>query len=279
MSRIAAVSAVALLLFAYAALAADPDVKAAARKVLEKNKEAIVTVKMVVSTRYVYGGRESHKQERKAEIVGTLLDPSGLAVVSNTAVDPYSDMMDMSMDMGGENMQIKPESNITDIKIVLADGTEIPAEFSLKDKDLDLAFVRPKEKLEKPCPCVNFTKTAEPELLEDVITIGRMGRELNRVNSMGLGIVQAVVKKPRTFYVCDLASGFTGMGCPVFNSKGETLGLCVIRKNPVKGSGFDMMGGMKPVVLPSEDLMEIAKQALTAKTADAAPVDGKGAAK
>ena len=94
----------------------------------------------------------------------------------------------------------------------------------------------------------------------------RRWRELNRANSIGLGLTQAVVKKPRTFYVVDLASGFSSMGCPVFNSKGETLGLSVMRKNPVKGGGgMDFFGGMKPVVLPSEDLMEVAKQALTAK--------------
>jgi S1-C subfamily serine protease len=247
------------------AFAADAAVKAKAREVLDKNKDAVVSVKMVISMRYVFGGRESHKQEHKTEVTGTIVDASGLVVLANSAVNPYGDM-DFSFASDGENQQMKPETSITDIMIVTADGKEIPGEFSLKDKDLDLAFVRPKEKLAQPLPFIAFAKTADPEVLEDVIVIGRLGRLLNRASSIGLGSVEAVVKKPRTFYVADVATGFTSMGCPVFNSKGEPLGLSVVRKSPVKDSqSFDIFGGQKPVILPAEDLMEIAKQALNAK--------------
>ncbi|MFH0938848.1 MAG: serine protease [Planctomycetota bacterium] len=262
-----------LLLLAFAvatgAWASEEALKIKAKDLLKKNKEAIVSVKLVATTRYVYGGRESHKNEQKSEIVGTVVDPSGLTVISNTAVNPM-DSMDFLFDSGGEKMSVKPETNISDVKIVLADGTEILAEMSLKDKDLDLAFVRPKEKPANPMAYINFAKTAEPDVLEDIITLGRLGRELNRVSSVGLGMVTAVVKKPRTFYVIDAVTGFTSMGCPVFNSKGETLGVSVMRHNPVKGGGNNFFGGTSPVVLPAEDLMEVAKQALVAKIAPSA---------
>ena len=253
----------ALSLSCSAAIAADAAVKSKARETLEKNKDAIVTVKMVISTRYVFGGRESGKNERKAEITGTVVDPSGLTVVSNTAVNPMGDM-DFSFAGDGENMSVKPETNITDILIVTGDGHEIPAEISMKDSDLDLAFIRPKDKQDKPLPCVAFAKGAEPEVLDEIIIISRLGRALNRSNAVSVGAITSVVKKPRTFYVADVATGYTSLGCPVFNIKGETLGISVMRKSPVKDPQ-DYFGGQAGVVLPAEDLMEVAKQALIAK--------------
>ena len=38
------------------------------------------------------------------------------------------------------------ETEVNDIKILLEDGAEVPAEIVLRDKDLDLAFIRPKAK-------------------------------------------------------------------------------------------------------------------------------------
>lgn len=269
------VPAVLCLVCAASARAADEGLKAKAREILKANQEGIVTVKMVISMYYVFGGQQQNKQEYKSEASGTVIDPSGLTVLSLYASNPNAAYADMSMSMGGENMEFKLESSVTDSKIVLADGTEIPAVQVLKDKDLDLVFVKPKEKQEKPWPCVKFTKAADPAELDDIVLVGRLGRAVNRVSSLALGSVQALVQKPRKFYVCDLATGFSSMGCPVFNAKGETLGLSVIRMNPVKGGGGGIFGGMQPVVLPSEDLLEVTQQALVAKPeepkADAEP--------
>ena len=252
-----------------AACAADAALRAAAREVQARNQDAAVTVKLVTTRRWVMEGREGQKDESKSEVCGTVVDPSGLTVLSNFASDPTAQMAEMSFTSGGEKMDFKIQTDVTDVKMILADGTEIPAQRVLTDKDLDLVFVRPAEKPGKPLPYVAFAKSAEPELLDDVITLSRLGREVNRVTAIGLGTICAIVKKPRTFYVSDLASGFTSMGCPVFNAKGQTLGLCVVRQDPVKGGGGRLFGAMQPVILPAEDLLEVVKQALAAKAEEA----------
>lgn len=245
---------------------ADAALRARAREVLEKNKDAVVFVKAVVSMTYSMGAQQSKKQEQKNEILGTVVDPSGLTVVAASRLDPYSMYGDMSFNSGGEMSHFKPETNVTDLKLVLADGTEVAAEFALKDKDLDLAFIRPKEKLEKPLPYLTFVKCADPEVLDEIITIGRLGRSLNRSAALAIGDVLAVVKKPRTLYVCcsDFAGG--ALGCPVFNSKGEPLGISLMRKSPIKESNYDFGS---PVILPAADLAEVIQQALTAKKDEA----------
>ncbi|MCZ7643915.1 MAG: trypsin-like peptidase domain-containing protein [Planctomycetota bacterium] len=270
---LAAVTAVLCLFAAMPARAADDALKAKARELFKANQEAVVTVKMVISMYYVFGGQQQNKQEYKSEVSGTVVDPSGLTVLSLYASNPNAAMGELAMSMNGENMEFKIESSVTDSKIVLADGTEIPAVQVLKDKDLDLVFVRPKEKQDKAWPFVKFEKAADPAELDEIVVIGRLGRAVNRASSLALGSVQALVQKPRTFYVCDLATGFASMGCPVFSAKGETLGLAVVRSNPVKGGAMGLFGAMQPVVLPAEDLLETTRQALSAKP------EGEGEAK
>ena len=208
---------------------------------------------------------EENKEEQKLEISGTIIDPSGLTVASMQSID-LDEMLPFAFVHGGEKTEMKPKTDITDIKIVLADGTELPAQFVLRDKDLDLAFVKPKEKPALPLPFITLAKASgEPEVLDEVICLSRLGREVNREASVSLGQVQAIVRKPRTAYVLDDASA--NVGCPVFNHKGESLGLLVTRKSPVQesGGGFFSHGGMQVIVLPSEDVQDASKQALTAK--------------
>lgn len=258
--------AAVVLGIASTARGADAALKARARRLLEEHRDAVVTVKLVLSTRMIMMGREMNKRESKNEVTGTVIDPSGLTVTSNWAMDPMSAAMEAGAAMAGGEVQFKTETDVVDAKIVLADGTELPARVVLKDKDLDLAFVKPKEEPEEPLPHVSFSKAAvEPEILDDVILIGRLGRAVKRVNSLAVTQIAAIVKRPRKFYVCDIASGFTHIGCPVFTADGETLGVLVMRQTPGGASGAVMMlGGMQPVVLTSEDLLDVAAQAAAA---------------
>jgi len=254
----------ALLLSVVAA--EEGGLRAKAREIVEASKDAIVTVKVVTTTRYVYLGRESHKQENKAEVSGTMIDASGLTVLSNFATDPYSGFDGFSFESSGDKVEFKPETTINELKIVLVDGTELPAQFVLKDKDLDLAFVRPREKPAQALPFLKLAPpAAEPAMLDETVAIGRLGREVNRVACVNTGKLMALVKKPRTFYVTDA----NYPGCPVFNAKGETLGISVYRQNPVRTQ--NSFGGGTQVILPTEDVLEAAKQAAAAKPIEAKP--------
>ena len=70
------------------------------------------------------------------EAPGTIVDASGLIVTSLARIDPSAMMASMGSSFRGV------ESSLQDVKVVLGDGTEVPAQIVLKDTDLDLAFVR-----------------------------------------------------------------------------------------------------------------------------------------
>ena len=148
--------------------------------------------------------------------------------------------------------------------IILADGIEIPARVVLKDEDLDMAFIMPKDKLEKEAAeqivSVDLSKgAAKAARLDEVIRLSRLGKDLNRELVIELDRISAVITKPRTFYILGAAKP----GTPVFAADGELLGIIVFHKKP--GSGSASRGGANvggtPVVLPTKDVKKIADQA------------------
>ena len=106
------------------------------RDIFNKNQQAVVTVQVVLKVS-VSGAAKS--SENRQEITGTVVDPSGLTVLALSAADPSEMYQRMMAEQGSQD---KLETEVTDVKILLDDGTEVPAEIVLRDKDLDLAFIR-----------------------------------------------------------------------------------------------------------------------------------------
>ncbi len=231
-----------IALLATTALRADePNPRKAAREVVSKYPDAVVTVKMVVKI----GSRE-----QQLEVAGTVLSPEGLTVISDFTSNPSGLFGD-----GGR-------TETTDVKVVLKDGKEVPARFVLRDRDLDLAFIVPKEK-DLKLPHVKLEKRTPPEVLDDLIFLRRLGRNLNREASVTLARVEAVVKRPRTFIVPDLVNGLQNLGCPVFDAEGKPVGVVVVRRSTAGslfGGLMDLLDQMKPVILTAEDLQEAIDQ-------------------
>src|SRR5882724_9273605 len=121
-----------LLLLACVTLPAGADEFAEkGRGVFQKNHAAVVTVEVVQKSA---SGRGGAPRESKQNVTGTVIDPSGLIVLALSAVDPSELYRRLSEDY-------KIEVEVSDVKIMLEDGTELPAEILRRDKDLDLAFV------------------------------------------------------------------------------------------------------------------------------------------
>jgi S1-C subfamily serine protease len=226
----------------------------AAKAVVEKHKDAVVEVRLVLKIKQSFGGREGGTQEQKVEVNGTVIDPSGLTVISNMATDPTSRW---SVDLGEDGPQFKMDTSVTDVKIVLADGKEYPGKVVLRDKDLDLAFVRPDEKGLKLACLELKAPPAEPKLLDEIIGLTRLDRSANREPAVGIGRLMAVIQKPRTHYV---AMTIMDVGCPAFDAQGNLLGISVMRISGAKSSGGFSMMSMMPSVLPCADIQDAAKQ-------------------
>lgn len=260
--RLVVAAIVSILACAAQAEAQEP--RAAMRGVAKKWQDAVVNVRVALKVRMSIGGREVQSMDDTVEAVGTVIDTSGLTVMSLSSLDPGA-MMSRLMGgaaQGDQKMSIVSEPS--DVRIRLADGRELPASIVLRDQDLDLAFIRPTAKPAVPLTAVNLADAAAPAVLEDLVILGRLGRVGGWVPSSFLYSVAAIMEKPRTFFVLN---GPAGTGMPAFQASGKIVGLLTIRQiDPGRMSMFGMMGGMEgagviAVVLPAADVLEIARQA------------------
>ena len=278
MARPFLASALAAALLFTAPLAHAQDVKTVARATAQKLGKAVVTVKLVVKLKA--GG---HEEEQKLEVVGTVIDPSGLTVVAASAIDPTIVLKAL---MGAQMKSMKVDSDVSETNIVLDDGTEVESDVVLKDPDLDLAFIRPRDASAKFDAAVTLKpRGSAPQPLEDIFVMGRLGRLENRAASLTTGSVRATVKGPRTFYVLSDEVVAGNMGCVAYDASGNTLGVIVLK---ISGESGDSSGGMNratsmlmgggmrdtaiPVLRPVEDVLEVAAQAKVAKAPEKKPV-------
>ncbi|HUW83036.1 MAG TPA: serine protease [Phycisphaerae bacterium] len=249
-----------------AALAAAPHAQAqqsaydTAKQAYEQWKDAVVTVKLVRKVRMVAQGREMDTSEDESEIVGTVVHESGLTAASLFAADPQGAFAERWSRAG-----FSVDSQITQAKIVLADGKEIPGKVVLRDKDLDLMYVRPDDKSLK-LKHVPIEQGARLSVLSPVILLGRLDRSADRAPTVRVERISAVVEKPRLMYV--LAMGVDSMndfGAPVLDEQGNPVGLMLVKLAPA-GAGRSVLssGFLSPVVLPAEQVAKITKQALEA---------------
>ena len=257
---------VALCVLCLPSFGSAQDSRAAARDVVKKWQEAIVNVRVVVKMRMSMGGREMQSSDDPVDTVGTVIDPSGLTVLSLGALNPGGIMSKLMGSGGGSGQpQMEITTEPTDVKIRFSDGRELPAKIVLRDEDLDLAFLRPTIKPEKPLVAIDLKDAAKPAMLDQVLVISRLGRVGGWTASASLQDVGGIIEKPRTFYV--LSGVMSGMGTPAFLTNGKVVGLLTLRQIEAGRAGLgSMMGGMEGmgvlgVILPAADVLEIAQQA------------------
>jgi S1-C subfamily serine protease len=259
---------IALLAFWLTGEASAGDAVTAGRDIVAKHQDAVVTVRMVVKSSMMLGNR-TNADESKIETVGTVIDPSGLTVVSLATIDPSaiaklllrSMRRDMAMD-----------SEFKDVKIVLADDTELSATVVMRDKDLDIVFIRPEARPAKPLAAIDLSKAATPRLLDEVITLNRLGKVADRTISVSILRIEALVRRPLPYYFIS-EGGPGGLGVPAFALDGAPLGILLMRTAPSDG-GTDISSlllaggsgmGVIPIVVPAATLLESAKQALESR--------------
>lgn len=248
-----------VLALACGAPGAAADTRDVARNALAKHRDAIVTVKLTLKQRFIADGRERNTSESQLEIAGTLLTPEGLTVVSDVASNPAA----MAANAPGSNTRLDTETGA--VEIVLPDGREVPARFVLRDSDLDLAFLMPRDPV-ADLPSVELEDVPTPRPLDDLIFLFPLAKSLGREIAVAIDPVRGVIEKPRTFVVADSFIGLQSLGCPAFDAGGRAVGLVVMRRSPIRArpsGGFrDMFEFLNPVVLTASDVDAVAEQAL-----------------
>jgi hypothetical protein len=246
-----------------AAQSEDRQLVEAARKTLQTYDKAIISISAVVK---IDMGRGGSPREEKAQCVGAIIDPCGLAVTSLTNLNPEGLFKLRFGRMGGPQMNV--DCRVQGVKFRLTDGKEVPARIVLKDEDLDLAFVAPIKPLDAPTQAkiaaIPLDKAAaQAEMLDPVILVSRSGTGLNCIATLGLGRIAAVLSKPRSCYLC---SGGT-LGLPAFDREGRILGIfcrCVSVEGEDPGNLGDFMTSLLStgrLILPAAEIARLVPEA------------------
>lgn len=246
----------ALIAAPFAAASTGP-IKEKALALSASNKESVVQLSATVEIEVTAGDMPAKKEEKKLEVIGTVLNKDGLIVVPLSTLDVAAAVDGRTVNTQQGPLKLSAKSNTKEVKIIMADGTEAPAKVVFKDADLDLAFVRPEKAEGLTFVPVDTANNAPLGMLDDVIILGRLGKDLNREPLVMTTEIVAMVTKPRTF----ARIGAPCLGLPVFNSDGKFVGIGINRFAP---KSEDMDGGSTgatSVVLPAADLIESAAQA------------------
>jgi hypothetical protein len=261
------------------ATASTAELRDTAKKLSDSHKDAVVWLSVLAKTSMGAEGEvpaqikaalAGQDKEEKSEITGTVIDASGLIVTALGGLDKSSMVDGQTVNTPMGEIKLKAQSEIKEIKVIMADGSEVPADLVMKDEDLGLAFVKVRSDSEEAkgveFKAIDLADSAPGALLDECIALGRLDESLNREPSLLTSEISGMTVRPRMFYRVNTDA----IGCPVFLANGKLLGVSVLR-NPKGGASRNGQIQVSPVILPAADVAKVAAQAKEAKPAAPAP--------
>lgn len=239
-----------------------------ARKIFDTQKDSLLWISVVAKVSFTSEGATDSpmnlpEQENKLEAYATVISSDGLLVTALSAIDQSRLISGREITTRtGSRVKLDATVDIKEVRIILPDGEEVPADVIFKDTDLDLAFIRARAdskqfKSAKFIP-VDLKNSAKAVIAEETVTLMRADDVLNRQPSVARGQVTVLVSKPREFVRVTSAAP----GTPTFNMDSKLLGIGTVR----------IVQGKQPtvVLIPASEVVELAEQA---KNAKAKPVE------
>lgn len=247
---------VAALLTAPFVTAAQGPLKEKALAIATAQRDSVLYLSAVVELEVTVGDNPAKKEERKVEMIGTVIGADGLIVVPLSTLDIASAIDGRMVNTQQGQVKLAAKGTTKEVKILLPDGSEVEAKVSFKDPDLDLAFIRPTKADSVKLVPVKIDDSAPMALLDEVIVLTRLGKDLNREPVVMTSEVISLITQPRTYGKLTVQT----LGTPVFNMDGKFVGLGVNRFS-AKGDAENQGGNPANVILPAADLKESAAQA------------------
>ena len=228
------------------------------RAIFNRWHKAVVTVQMVITSR-ISSGLNSQTNESHQTVSGTVVDASGLAVVCLAAIDAE----EMMQNMPPRDPRLKFELEVSSIRMLLENGSEVAATVVGRDRDLGIAFIRPTSKPATPLTAIDLAQAGTAEVLDQVIALNRLGNAASRAYSASAERIAAVAQQPRLFYIPDSNMTTATLGAPAFTLEGKVLGVFVIRS--VRGKNALTMSStqgenLTGIIVPAKDILAASRQ-------------------
>jgi len=196
-----------------------------------------------------------------------VIDPSGLTLASAASIDPSGALRKMA---GGQASRMKVEAEVKETTLLLEDGTEVEADVVLKDTELDLAFLKPREAGRRFSAIRLRPRSGTVPLLTPIFVVARLGKLTSRALAIATGEIRAWVRGPAPYYVTDgETASFTGS--VAYTADGVPLGVFVNRFSAspdARGGGFfdgafgrSSSEAVLTVLRPVDKVLELAVQA------------------
>lgn len=217
--RTAIVIAATVALGAAALPAAEPDGAA----LLTRYAPAVVGVKLTLRTEME--GTGAPPEDSTEEVVGTVVDGSGLILIWNSHISSGR-MAELFGGMGGEN-GFRLKVTATDVRVTFAgENRERRAFVAAADSDLDLAFLQLEEPPAEPLPSVDFANAAEVAIGDSLAVVSRLSSSFDRAPFFDLVRVVGRVEQPRSAWIVG-GGNATQAGMAYFAADGRPAGVLV----------------------------------------------------
>jgi S1-C subfamily serine protease len=226
---------IAVLILA-AGTAAAQDSAEQLRSLVEKKASSIVSIRAVLKTEINMMG-QSQDEEVRVELQGTIVDATGLVLISNSAFSLGNNSM-----FGGQGMDVSVTP--MEIKVVIeGEDTEFDAFRVATDSKLDIAFLQIEELGARTLTPVEFGDTPELAIGQKIATVGRYKKGYDYAPYFATGRINGMIKKPRRAWT--LEGGIATTGTPIFTLDGTPIGIIAAIDSGVEEDentmGFNMM--------------------------------------
>ena len=213
-------AAILSLLTVAPTLAQEEVARASRGSILERYGGAIVRIEAVLETKFNLGGQGDERDSR-LDLGGAIVDPSGLVMAWNSQISAarIGELMRILGGSPGFSVEIKP----VDFKVYLKDPRrEVQAFLAATDSNLDLAFLQLEELPDTPLTTIDFSRSVEPDVGDEIVAIARLGRKFDDAPFLQTARIGGHLRKPRRAMIVD--GRLASYGLPVFTPEGEPVG-------------------------------------------------------
>jgi hypothetical protein len=205
----------------------------------------IVTVKFVLKSQ---GGRGG---ERSREVQGTVVDPSGLVMISKTHLGGGREVSFQ----GGRVRQGGGRAVPSNFKVVFpGDEKEYESILGATDSNLNLSFIRIKNLEGKKIEAASFADAATLKIGQELVGVSRHGKGFDYAPLFERGLVAGEIRQPRPMWIVTAGTG--ALGLPLYDLQGKAAGVMAMQQ------GADGGGGGGSFLIPAATVKAAVEQAV-----------------